>query len=199
MSILQQILNWDRELFQKINGDWSNSFFDLVLPYTRNAIIWVSLYLFFTSFIALNYKRNGFFWVLMGILTVASTDLASSWGIKELFFRLRPCRDEELAGHVRFLVAYCPKSSGFTSSHAANHFAMATFIFITLKDQLGKWTRLIFLWAFIISYAQVYVGVHYPFDVVGGAILGMLIGYFWSRFFNHHFPLAHPGNEFKSS
>jgi membrane-associated phospholipid phosphatase len=192
MSFLQEILNWDRELFQKINGDWSNPVFDLVLPYTRNAIIWVPLYLFFISFIALNYKRNGLFWILMGILTVASTDLASSWGIKELFFRLRPCRDEALAGHVRFLVAYCPKSSGFTSSHAANHFAMAMFIFITLKDQLGKWIGLIFFWAFIISYAQVYVGVHFPFDIVGGAILGMLIGYFWGRFFNHHFSLDSP-------
>src|SRR5450432_354605 len=172
MSLLQEILNWDRELFQKVNGQWTNSLFDLVLPFTRNAIIWVPLYLFFIVFTALNYKRKGFFWILMGILTVATTDLVSSWGIKELIFRVRPCRDEALAGHVRFLVSYCPRSSSFTSSHAANHFAMAMFIFMTLKDQIGKWIWLIFFWAFIISYAQIYVGVHYPFDIVGGGVVG---------------------------
>ena len=63
MSLLQEILNWDRKLFQEINGQWTNSFFDGVLPYTRNAIIWVPLYLYFIVFTALNYKRKGFFWI----------------------------------------------------------------------------------------------------------------------------------------
>jgi membrane-associated phospholipid phosphatase len=189
MSLLQQILNWDRDLFQTINGRWTNSIFDKVLPYARNAIVWIPFYIFILSFAALNFKRKGLFWILFFILTVATADLLSSWVIKEFIFRLRPCRDEAFAGPVRFLVNYCPQSSGFTSSHATNHFAMSMFIFITLRNQVGRWLWVIFFWAFVIGYAQVYVGVHYPFDIVGGAILGMLIGYGWARFFNHQFPL----------
>jgi membrane-associated phospholipid phosphatase len=189
MSLWQQILNWDRDLFHVINSRWTNPVFDKVLPYARNAIIWIPFYVFILSFAAINFKRKGLFWMLFGILTVASADILSSWVVKELIFRLRPCRDEALAGTVRFLVNYCPQSSGFTSSHATNHFAMAMFIFITLRKQIGKWLWAIFFWAFLIGYAQVYVGVHYPFDIVGGSILGMAIGYGWGIFFNRQFPL----------
>ncbi len=191
LSLLQELLRWDRELFNKVNGQWTNSFFDTLLPYTRNANIWVPVYLFFIVFALINFRRNGMYWVLGAVLTVATSDLISSWGIKELIFRIRPCRDEALAGHVRFLVQYCPKSSSFVSSHAANHFAMSLFIFLTLKDFMGKWLALVFLWAFIVSYAQVYVGVHYPIDVICGSLVGMFIGYSWSKIFNHSFSLQH--------
>ena len=190
LSFLQEILRWDRELFNKVNGDWANSFFDVVLPYTRNAIIWAPLYLFFIVFAVLNFKRNGWIWVAGAILTVATSDLISSWGLKELIYRVRPCGDETLADHIRFLVKYCPQSSSFTSSHAANHFSMAFFIFYTLRKNMSSWLRLIFLWAFIISYAQVYVGVHYPLDIICGGIVGAGIGFMWSKFFNHNYSLA---------
>ena len=189
LSLLQEVLHWDRELFNKVNGQWTNSVFDTVLPYTRNANIWVPLYLFFIVFVLINFRRNGLFWVLGAVLTVATSDIISSWGIKELVFRLRPCRDEVLAGHLRILVQYCPKSSSFVSSHATNHFAMAIFIFLTLKEFMGKWLSLVFVWAFVVSYAQVYVGVHYPFDVFCGILVGLFIGYCWAKMFNHSFPL----------
>lgn len=189
LSFLQEVLRWDRELFNKLNGQWTNSFFDTVLPYTRNANIWAPLYLFFIVFALLNFRRSGFYWVIGALVTVATTDLISSWGIKELIFRLRPCADESLAGHVRFLVQYCPKSSSFISSHASNHFAMAAFIFFTLKNFIGKWLSLVFVWAFLVSYAQVYVGVHFPLDVICGSIVGLFIGISWSSIFNHNFSL----------
>ena len=87
-----------------------------------------------------------------------------------------------MADNIRILVNYCPMSSSFTSSHACNHFAMACFVFFTLR-QTGKWWIAIFIWAFLVSYAQVYVGVHYPVDVLGGALLGSLIGFGTSRIF----------------
>lgn len=192
LSVLQEILRWDRELFNKVNGQWTNSFFDTVLPYTRNANTWAPVYLFFITFALINFRRNGFYWVIGALVTVATTDLISSWGIKELIFRMRPCGDETLAGHVRFLVQYCPKSSSFISSHASNHFAMAAFLFLTLKGFFGKWLSLVFVWAFIVSYAQVYVGVHFPLDVICGSIVGLFIGISWSRIFNHSFSLQLP-------
>ena len=98
--------------------------------------------------------------------------------------RARPCRHPEIADHIRFLVNYCPQSSSFTSSHAANHFGMATFIYFTLRSYTNKWLTLIFLWAAMIAYAQVYVGVHFPLDVTSGAVLGIFIGYLMSVIFN---------------
>lgn len=193
MTILQQILQWDRELFSKVNGDWSNPFFDSILPYMRNAYVWTPLYLFFIVFATLNYKKSGWFWIFIGVAAVATSDIISSWVIKEFIFRLRPCRDELLAGHIHFLVNYCPQSSSFTSSHASNHFTLATFIFYTLKNGKNKWLWLVFLWAFLVAYSQVYVGVHYPGDVISGALLGTFIGWTWAKFFSKNFSLTDAG------
>jgi undecaprenyl-diphosphatase len=186
MSFLEKVLQLDRDLFFVINDKWSNSFFDLVLPYTRNANTWIPLYIFLLLFIPIRHKKRGLFWVLAAVVTGACTDLVSSRLIKENIFRLRPCQDKSLADHIHVLVQYCPQSSSFTSSHAANHFGFAVFIYFTLKNYYGKWVSLIFLWAFIICYAQVYVGVHYPIDVISGAIVGSIIGYLTSRLFNRY-------------
>ena len=88
--------------------------------------------------------------------------------------------------YVRLLVDRCSALIVYFS-HAANHFGMATFIFLTLRPVLGKWVWLVYLWAVIIGYAQVYVGVHYPFDVVGGATIGIAFGWLLGTFFNKRF------------
>ena len=85
-------------------------------------------------------------------------------------------------GSVRVLAKYCPVSSSFTSSHACNHFALATFLFLTLRIT-SRWWSLVFVWAFLIAYAQVYVGVHYPVDVLCGGLLGCGIDDFTGRLF----------------
>ncbi|HXB43087.1 MAG TPA: phosphatase PAP2 family protein, partial [Puia sp.] len=110
----------------------------------------------------------------------------SSSLIKGLIFRFRPCQDPVVSQYARVLVSYCPQSSSFTSSHACNHFSAAMFIFLTLKHT-SNWWRLIFLWAFAISYSQVYVGVHYPLDVLGGIIVGCIVGYGMFVFFKKKF------------
>lgn len=124
--------------------------------------------------------------MLFLILNVCLSDFVSSNLIKEAFFRLRPCHDPAVADQLRFLVKYCPVSSGFTSSHAANHFAAAMFIFVTLKQKIniGKCWVLIFLWALIPSYAQIYVGVHFPTDILGGIFAGLILGSLMGFIFN---------------
>jgi membrane-associated phospholipid phosphatase len=112
------------------------------------------------------------------------SDYVSSDLIKDSLFRLRPCHDPTLADKVRFLVSYCPVSSSFTSSHAVNHFAAAMFIFTTFKKAVSPYWGYVFLWAFFISYAQVYVGVHFPLDVFCGAIVGLILGYIPAWIFN---------------
>jgi membrane-associated phospholipid phosphatase len=187
MTFWEKILQLDRDLFFVINTKWSNPFFDWLLPYTRNANTWIPLYVFLLLFIPIRHKKRGLFWVLFAIVTGAITDLVSSRLIKENFFRLRPCQDPSMKDHIHVLVSYCPQSSSFTSSHAANHFGFAVFFYFTLKEYYGNWTALIFLWAFIICYAQAYVGVHYPIDLLAGAVAGGVIGYISSWVFNKFF------------
>ena len=186
ISLLEKIKNFDYKLFSKINGEWHNSFFDVFFPFTREAFFWAPLYFFLILFVIINYKKYGWLWVLFLILNVVLSDFVSSNLIKEAFFRLRPCHDPAVADHLRFLVQYCPVSSGFTSSHAANHFAAAMFIFVTLRHKIniGKWWALIFLWAFIPSYAQIYVGVHFPTDIAGGIFAGLILGFMVGYIFN---------------
>jgi membrane-associated phospholipid phosphatase len=186
---MQQLYTYDRQLFKQINYYWHNSFFDWLMPWLRNSTMWVPLYLFLLLFAAVNYKKTGWWWIIFALCTAILTDFVSSTIIKQNIIRIRPCNDPAIADWVRVLVGYRPQSSSFTSSHAANHFGIAMFLFITLKDKVGKWPFLFFLWAFSISFAQVYVGVHYPLDVTCGALIGILIGYLCGKSFNRNFGL----------
>src|ERR1700722_559421 len=172
------MLQFDYWLFSKINQQWTNSFFDSIFLSVRESEFWIPFYLFLLVFAVLNFSKKGCWWALGFILTVSLSDIVSSHIIKEIIFRPRPCTDP----YIRFIAQYCPVSSSFTSLHACNHFAMAMFIYFTFK-QISKWWRLVFLWAAVISYAQVYVGVHYPSDIFCGAIVGSFIGYYMSKYF----------------
>jgi len=186
MSLRDEIKNLDFKLFSKINGEWHNSFFDIFLPFLRQSYLWIPLYFFLGIFAPLNFKRNGWYWSFFFLLTAILSDYVSSTLIKGTVLRLRPCQDPVIMEHVRLLVNSCPGNSSFTSSHAVNHFAAAMFIFTTFKEAVSKWWALLFVWAFVISYTQVYVGVHFPGDVVGGAVLGLIIGFFSAKVFNKY-------------
>ncbi|MEO6252953.1 MAG: phosphatase PAP2 family protein [Ferruginibacter sp.] len=174
---MQQLIHLDKELFKLINGQWTNGFFDWITPWLRNSTVWVPLYFFLFLFLVINFKKQGLWIFFFAVITVIITDHVSSKIIKPYFGRLRPCNDPDMIGMVRYFLHYRPGNGSFTSSHAANHFGLAMFLYATLKKYFGKWTWLFFVWAFMIGYAQIYVGVHYPFDVLGGAIFGCLVGY----------------------
>jgi|SRR6185437_1448148 len=186
------IKQFDYSLFAKMNGQWHNTFFDVFFPFIREPEIWAPLYLFLVLFTVINFKSRGWFWVLFFLFNVMLSDYVSSTLIKDNFFRLRPCHDPFLLGHIRFLVAYCPVSSSFTSSHAVNHFAAAMFIFTTFRKTVNPAWAFIFVWAAAISYAQVYVGVHFPFDIFCGMIVGLILGYIPAIIFNRKFGLELP-------
>ncbi len=186
---MEQLLSYDRHLFKLINYGWHNGFVDWLMPWLRNSLVWYPLYLFLLLMVLVNYKKTGWWWVLFGVCTAILSDFTSSTVIKENIIRLRPCNDPAIADWARVLVGYRPQSSSFTSSHAANHFALAMFIYITFKKHFTKWPAVFFLWAFSISFAQVYVGVHYPLDITGGALIGILIGYLTGKLFNKNYGL----------
>lgn len=182
-GLFDMLLEFDRWLLIKINHTWSNPFFDSVFPVWRQSDTWIPLYFFLFLFMIMNFGWKSIPWMLMLGLTAGICDQISSSFVKEFFGRIRPCRDESIMGLIDFRLIYCPQSGSFTSSHATNHFGVAMFIFLTMKDVSKKAGIWFFVWAATICYGQVYVGVHYPFDVVGGAILGCGIGYVMALIF----------------
>jgi len=186
-SFFQQIWNWvnqlDQSLFLKINIVYTNSFLDAVYPWYREGNAWVPLYLFLIIFSIMNFKSKAFSWILFIVITLVLTDQISSSWVKPFFERPRPCRDPFLMSQVRLLLNGCSGGYSFTSSHATNHFGFAFFLVMTLGKIMGRWKYAFLLWAASISYGQVYVGVHYPSDILCGAILGSVIGLLTSSFY----------------
>jgi len=190
ISFWQQLVAWDRYLFEKINSDWANPVFDVIMPFLRNSSSWIPLYLFLLVFVLLNFKVKGIWWSVFFLSTVALTDMTGTYVFKHEFERLRPCSDPDFAEHVRLVLKQCGGGYSFISNHAANHFGMATFFFITFRKVLGKWIWAGLFWAASIAYAQVYVGIHYPLDVLAGAMLGLVFGISTGTLFNKRYGFA---------
>lgn len=186
MGIWNTLVGWDHALFKKINSDWANPVFDAVMPLLRNQYHWAPLYIFIIAFVLINFKEKGFWWFVLFLVTVALCDMTGTYIFKHNVERIRPCNLSDLAFQVRLLVP-CPAGYGFTSNHAANHFGMSTFFLITFRHVLGRRTWWIYLWAFSICYAQVYVGIHFPSDILGGAVLGIIFGSLTGWQFNQYF------------
>lgn len=155
-----------------MNQTCSNSFLDTIMPLWRNQNTWIPLYILIAVVASLQLKRNTWWWLLAAIITVVLTDQISSHIIKPIFARPRPCS----MGLGHLLLQHCSGGYSFTSSHACNHFGITAFFIATLFQNKKVYQYLLVFWAATICFAQVYVGVHYPLDVLCGAILGVCIG-----------------------
>ncbi|MFK7807710.1 MAG: phosphatase PAP2 family protein [Saprospiraceae bacterium] len=179
---MDTILQWDQALFQAMNQELQNSFFDLLLPIWRNKYTWIPAYILLIWFLLKQLGRKGGFIILAAVLTIAIADTLSSKVLKKSIQRLRPCKTELIKAEVHLLVP-CGSGYSFPSSHATNHFALAVFLISLLGTQFSKIKVPLLLWASLIAIAQVYVGVHFPFDVLVGALLGSLVGLATARIF----------------
>ncbi len=170
------VIKYDMQLFEFINSGMSNPIFDAVLTPARNKYIWIPFYIFILAFVGFNYKENKLYFYVFAALTVISSDQLSSNLIKKTVKRIRPCNEIQLEQVVVERV-HCSTGYSFTSSHATNHFAVATFLFLSLSRYLLLFRWPILVWAGVIAFAQIYVGVHYPIDILCGTILGIIVGY----------------------
>ena len=190
---MQQLPEWfeqpDFKIWFYLNCLWRSPFLDTVMPFIRNQYFWAPLYLFLLVFIPYNFGWRGLAWCAGFLLCFALGDSISASVIKPLVQRTRPCNDPRLANIAQLIV---PRSTGysFPSSHAANHFAMGTFMTLTLARRIKKIWPIPLLWALTIAYAQVYVGVHFPFDVLFGGLLGIAVGSFLAWLYHRRFTLA---------
>ncbi|MDR3717018.1 MAG: phosphatase PAP2 family protein [Puia sp.] len=188
MTLLKWLDRIDKVLFVLIQHDSDHSVWDKVMPLLREPLVWVPLYLFLLYYSIRKAKTRAWLFIGLSILCVAATDSVSASLLKPFFARLRPCYDAELQGYMRSLVD-CGGLYSMPSSHAANHVGLATFWYWSLYIITGRKWRWLWVWALAIGYAQVYVGKHYPSDVLAGSLLGYVIGIFFAKLFErgwHH-------------
>ncbi len=192
--MIEQLLNWDSSLFLYLNSfhtDFLDNFFWIVTQ-TKT---WIPLYITFIFFI-IKTKKQEAAWILLGlILTVVIADQVASSILKELVGRFRPSRDPALSGLVHIVNNYTGGKFGFVSSHAANSFAFALFSSLIIKNRM--YAFVIFLWAFINAYSRIYLGVHYPLDIIGGIMVGFIAVWIVYALLKRYQPVIFKSNKYK--
>ncbi|GAB1448531.1 MAG: phosphatase PAP2 family protein [Bacteroidia bacterium] len=179
--MLETLLQLDRDFFLILNRDLANPFLDWLAPILREQSTWYLQYLLVIGFWIKQYGKKAWIPVVGAALLIALSDQFSANLVKNTFQRIRPCNEPLLEGMVRHLISSCNGYS-FISAHATNHFALAIFFSLLLPEKwFWRWPVLIF-WASSIAFSQVYVGVHYPMDVIVGAWVGSLFGLAFGRY-----------------
>jgi len=171
--MIEIIASWDESLFLWLNAlraDW----LDPVMNALTGTAIWIPFYLLLVYFLIRQFRMEAI-WYMVGLVgLILLADQFTSGFMKPYFERLRPCHDPRWEGII-FNYSGCGGRYGFASSHASNTFALATYFWLIFRSKASKW---LFVWAAIISYTRVYLGVHYPADILVGALVGLFSGYF---------------------
>ena len=177
----------DTNLFHTINGSCSNSFFDFIMPIARRPENSIPFYVFILVCLLFCKERKNILWFILAAgITVLLTDQISAHIIKPIFHRLRPCH--VFMGENINIRVVCGSGYSFVSSHAANTFGFALLLISGFRKKYKWIVPVSLIWCCTVSFAQIYVGLHYPFDVFCGALLGTIIGitigYFYKRVLN---------------
>jgi undecaprenyl-diphosphatase len=155
---------------------WLNSlhsdFFDPIMLWITGKNEWYPMYAIIIGALIWRYKNRSIAMLLTIILSVVISDRVCSGLLKPLVQRLRPCHEPSIQKLVH-LVGDCGGQFGFSSSHAANTFALATCLFLLLGKEFPS-LKYFYIWAIIVSLSRIYVGVHYPLDVFSGAGIGLI-------------------------
>ena len=165
-SLLEKIIQLDTSLFFILNGKAHNALFDFIMPILTNLDYWRIPIALFSVLLAIFGKKRGRIAVILLILGITLSDQLCNSLIKPLVGRVRPCNVLE---NVHLLIN-CTNSFSFPSSHAINMFAGTMLLSFIYR----KWSVILLTIATVVAYSRVYVGVHYPLDVLAGMVLGIL-------------------------
>ena len=176
------LFEWEKSLFLKLNNI-HHPLLNQLMVFLSGQMVWlfvISVVLFFL----LKSKTFNIYWALFLILAIFVSDVTSSYFFKNVFVRLRPCRMEDIKLLINNFGQRCGGKFGFFSSHASNSFVLISFILFTLKPNRLLTLLLIFLGS-LVSYSRIYLGVHFPLDVICGIIYGLVIGQVFALFYLH--------------
>ncbi len=179
-QIVDQLKEADTWLFLKING-LHNPPLDKLMHWASLKYFWIPLYAVFLFLVIKQYKKNTFLILIFAALTIALSDQICLHFFKNVFQRYRPCHNLLLAAKIH-LVDACGGKYGFVSSHAANTFALAYFL-LTFFVSKYSWSWALFIWAGVVSYSRIYLGQHYPADVLIGACVGLLSAFLTTKLY----------------
>lgn len=178
--MLEWLKELDRELLLYLNS-FHTPILDPVMFWITKTLFWLPLYLFLL-FITIKYFKKDWWIIIIGIaFAILLTDRITSGFMKPYFERLRPSREPALQGLVHLVKdsagkIYTGGKYGFASSHAANTFATAMFFWLVFRHRY-RWMWVLFVWAVVMTYTRIYLGAHYPGDILVGLLIGLLCGW----------------------
>ena len=163
----------DVKLLLEINSHHT-PFWDWMMWHISGTFIWVPFYMLILILLIKKFGKQSILLILLIAVLIVLSDQLASGLIKPLVHRLRPSHEPELAQYIHLVNGYKGGLYGFVSSHAANVFALAFYLFFTVRKELPWLVTILFPWAIIVSFSRIYLGVHYPFDILGAICVGFL-------------------------
>ena len=173
--MLEHLIKIDQDIFLFLNGLHINGL-DQLMFWISGKKEWIPLYALIVGVIIYNYKKKSILIILGIVISIILADQITSGFMKPFFERLRPSHEPLLEGLVHHVNNYKGGRFGFASSHAANSFALAMYLWLLFRHHY-KWSIWIFVWASVVSYSRIYLGVHYPGDIIVGALVGAASGW----------------------
>lgn len=173
---MEEIILEDKQAMIFLNNLGSSTF-DPFWILVSEKWFWIPLYVIFLYFLYKNFNKKSLFYILLFVALgiTASDQIANIF--KFGFERLRPCHDPSLEGLLREVK--CGGKFGFYSAHSSNSFFVATYITMLLGKKIKQLPYFLFVWATIVAYSRVYLGMHFPGDIIIGAIMGILLALFF--------------------
>lgn len=172
--MLDKLITLDTELFLWLNSHHSPCW-DKIMWFISGKVEWLPLYLLLLGYIIYRYRWRSITILIATAIAISLADQLSVIAFKETFQRLRPSHNPSITHLVHIVNGYRGGLYGFISNHAANSFALACLMSLLFRKKYL--TILLFTWASLVSYSRIYLGVHYPGDILGGAVFGTLIGW----------------------
>ena len=180
--MIEKLKDFDADFVLFLNG-LHTPFLDSLFFTISGVFIWIPLYMFLFYQVIRFYKNRAWLVLIFIALLITVSDQFASGFIKPLVLRYRPTHNEFISPMIHLVNGYTGGLYGFISSHSANVFALTTFITIIMKEANLKWLWILWIWATIVAFSRIYLGVHYLSDILGGAISGMFFGWVISKIF----------------